>query len=209
MNWLAVYRSDRASVALRQAVLSKDDVVACESAVAMLQHLEARQQAQELAHAQALEAARQAGFEQGRTEAMALVQGPLMAQWAQVATQARSDLCQLREAAVNLSVQIVQRMASELAPEDVLLALARQAVAEQGLGQARAAVVLHVHPDWADLLCAHIEVAPLSDVVQVEVRPDPACALMDLVIETPLGQILAGLQAQLGRIEHNLKEALA
>lgn len=209
MNWLAVYRSENASLALRQAVLSKDDVVACESAMAMLQHLEARQQQQDQAHLQELELARQAGFEQGRAEAMALVQGPLMAQWMRVAAQAQSDLFQLREAVVSLSVQIVQRMASDLAPEEVLLALARRAVAEHELGGERKALILHVHPDWADLLRARVVMDALTDSVEVAVKADPACDPMDLIIETPLGQILAGLGAQLHRIERNLKEALA
>lgn len=208
MNWLAVYRSHNTSLALRQAVLSKDDVVACESAVSLLQHLEARQRDQDEAHAQALQAAREAGFAQGRAEAMDLVQGPLMARWAQVADQAQSDLSQLREAVVSLSVHIVQRMTSELATEDILLALARRAVAELGLGNERKALVLHVHPDWADLLRARAAVDPLCEAVDVQVQADPACAPTDLTIETPLGQILAGLDAQLDRIARNLREAL-
>jgi len=104
-------------------------------------------------------------------------------------------------------VQIVLRIAGQLAPEDVLLALARQALADAGLAQERQTVVLRVHPDWADVLAARAHIDPLSDSpCQVEVRADPSCAMMDLVIETPIGEILAGLDTQLSSIVRNLND---
>lgn len=210
MNWLAVYRSERASLALRQPVLSQEDVVACESAVSLLQHLEARDKAQEAVHAQALQAARQQGFEQGRLEAMQQVQAQLIGEWAQAAQGARADALQMRQALITLSTQIVRRIAGSLASEEVLLGLARQAVSDLGLGEAPSSLVLRVHPDWAASLQARLKVEP--DAVSanaLEVRADPACEPMDLVIETPMGQVLAGLNAQLDSVAQNLRGALA
>lgn len=210
MNWLAVYRSERASLALRQPVLSRQEVVACESAVSLLQHLEARERTHEAAHAQALKDAHAQGFEQGRVEAMQMVQGQLLSQWLQVSQAAKADTEQLRQALIALSVQIVQRIAGTLAPQEVLLSLARQAVIDQGLGDSEQGLVLRVHSDWAEVLRARVALEPIASAAcPLEVRADPTCGLMDLVIETPLGQVLAGLDAQLGRIAQNLREVSA
>jgi flagellar biosynthesis/type III secretory pathway protein FliH len=207
MKWLAVHRSERGSIAARQAILSKDDVVACESAASLLQHLEARQTQHEAEYAQAMKEAHAAGFAQGRLDGMAMVRDQLMTQWGRLAEQALADTVQFKQALIVLSAQIVQRIAGQLAPEDVLLALARQAMVDAGLAQERQTVILRVHPDWADVLAARAHIDPLSDIpCQVEVRADSNCTMMDLIIETPIGEILAGLDTQLSSIVRNLND---
>ncbi len=199
MSFVAVHRAKNTSLATDQAWLASDDWSQCESARELLQRLEhvtltreaelvqARADARAQGHAQ--------GVKEGRDEALKNESQRLWDAWQKAAASAQADAQALREALVTLSLQVVQHITAELSPADVVAALARRA--SESLLPPRAAV-LRVHPELADAvrerLLNHCGGATL------EVRADAKLRWHDCEFDTPAGQLLAGVQAQLGRV---------
>jgi type III secretion protein L len=115
--------------------------------------------------------------------------------WEQAALRAQADMQALREALVSLSLQVVQHITDELAPADVVAALARRA--SESLLPPRAAVV-RVHPQVADAVRERLQHSSTGSAL--EVRADAKLRWQDCEFDTPAGQLLAGVQAQLGRV---------
>ncbi|MCR5867122.1 MULTISPECIES: FliH/SctL family protein [Aquincola] len=201
--FIAVHRSQLGSLAVGRPWLSADELTACGSAAALLARLQALVLAREADLAQAREAARQAGQAEGLAEALHRA-GPALAQsWRQAADDAALQAEELREAAIALALQIVERIAAELAPADVVAALVRRAAESLAPGQP---AVLRLHPEVAAALQHLPEVAAGGPL---QLRADPALALLDCVFDTPAGQLIAGLPAQLRRVGDRLQAAAA
>ena len=211
MRFLAVHRSANTSLATSRLWLTADEVSGCESVQALLQRLErlTAEREAELTAARAQAAAE--GREQGRSEALASVAPRLLDAWDQAARSAAADAQALRAALVTLSLQMVQRIAAELGPADVVTALARRA-SESLLPDS--AAVLRVHPDVAAAVRERMLAAPgtsstpLTNAVSgiLEVRGDPQLGRFDCAFDTAAGQLLAGLPAQLARLALQLQE---
>ena len=90
---------------------------------------------------------------------------------------------------------MVQHITEQLAPADVLAALARRA--SEQLLPPRTAVV-RVHPQLADAVRERLLNANAGSTL--EVRADARMRWQDCEFDTPAGQLLAGVQAQLGRV---------
>ncbi len=203
MSFVAVFRAAHTSLATDQAWLSSEEWAAAESAREVLQRLEHISQTRDAERAQALAQARAEGLAQGH--ALGLAQGReqalnketpgLWQAWDQAATVAQADMQALREALVGLSLQVVQHITDELAPADVVAALARRA--SEALLPPRAAV-LRVHPQVADAVRERLQHSSASSAL--EVRADAKLRWQDCEFDTPAGQLLAGVQAQLGRV---------
>ena len=104
-----------------------DELSACEDARVLLQRLEQLVARREAELASAREHAVAEGREQGRREALAQEAARLWDAWDAAARSAQVDLDTLREALVALSLQVVQRIASDLGPAAVMAAIAEQA----------------------------------------------------------------------------------
>ncbi len=199
MSFLALHRGAATSLATSRLWLAADDVSDCDSARALLARLEqlaVRREAElDAARAQALAEGREAG----RREALASVAPRLLDAWDQAARSAAADAQALRAALVTLSLQVVQRISDELAPADVMAALAARA-AESLLPDSGA--VVRVHPDVAAAVRERMQAVPGV----LEVRADPQQGLFDCAFDTPSGQLLAGLAPQLARLAAALQE---
>lgn len=206
MSFIALHRADRTSLATDQGWLGREDWSHCESARELLQGLEHLSRTRELELAQAKEQARTEGhaqgLQQGRDEALKLESQRLWQAWEAAAGAAQQDMQALREALVTLSLQVVQHITEQLAPADVVAALARRA--SEQLLPPRAAVV-RVHPQLADAVRERL--LGSGAAAQLEVRADARLRWQDCEFDTPAGQLLAGVQAQLGRVNKALQGA--
>lgn len=199
--FIAVHRSALGSLSVGQAWLSADEFTACHSATALLARLEALATRREAELQTAREAAHAEGLAAGRAEALRQA-GPQLAQaWQQAAEDAALQATDLRQAAVALALQIVERIAADLAPTQVVAALARRAAEALAPDQP---AVLRLHPEVAQALSAQQALAAQE---RLQLRPDPTLAAMDCVFDTPAGQLIAGLQHQLQRLGQQLQAA--
>jgi flagellar biosynthesis/type III secretory pathway protein FliH len=202
---LAIHRSATLSLATDDLLIDPDDVIACEAALQLLDQAQQIAATRQQQLAEALQQARNEGWEAGRAEALATCAPQLLDGWRQAALQARSDAEALRHALVLLGQQMVLRIAASIGAPDFVSALARDAV--------KALVpdthtVVRVHPDVAEAAQRHLAgEAPDSEREHLEVRPDAALDLFDCVVETAQGQLLASLPTQLDRLGQHLKGA--
>lgn len=211
MSFVTVHRAAHTSLATDQAWLSTEDWACADSARELLLRLEHIAQTREADLAQALAQARAEGhaegLAQGRELALKTESQHLWQAWEKAAAGAQSDLQALRAALVTLSLQVVQHITAQLAPADVLAALARRA--SEQLLPPRAAVV-RVHPQLAEAVRERLQQsnahsgapggAHSSTQATLEVRADAKLRWQDCEFDTPAGQLLVGMQAQLGRV---------
>lgn len=206
MNFIALHRSPDTSLAMSQWLLQPDDVTACETSMALLSRLQDLHDRRKHDLNEAVARAREAGFAAGRDEALQAAMPTLLAAWQQAASQGQADLNALRQAVVTLSRHVVQRIAAEMAPADVVASLAWRAA--QDLLPPRAAVV-RVHPDVAAAVQERLHARGLAlDAASLEVRPDAGLSLLDCLLDTPAGQLLASLETQLDNVTRALQGAL-
>ncbi|HUG22603.1 FliH/SctL family protein [Piscinibacter sp.] len=191
MTFFAIHRSGDASLATDRCFLSPSEWRACETAAQLLEQLRALQASQRAQLDTALSEVREAGFAAGRGEALRGTGVTLLAAWQVAADAARVDAQTLREAVVVLATQVVQRIADDLAPPDVVAALVQRASHELAPDQP---AVVRVHPDVA------AAVRQRAGGSTLDVRADPTLAPLDCVFDTPTGQLLAGLRTQLRHV---------
>jgi flagellar assembly protein FliH len=198
MSFLAIHRSAATSLAADRPWLSAEEWTACTSAADLLHQLQSLHAAQaarlELEAAQA----RGAGFAAGREQGLRQAVERLSAAWTDAADTAQMEARELREAVITLGLEIVRRITAELAPPDVVAALAQRAA--EDLMPDRPAR-LRVHP-----LAATAVSQRLAGLPHIEVKADAALAPTDCVFDTPTGEWLAGLDVQVQRIEQSLRE---
>jgi type III secretion protein L len=195
MTFLALHRGRQTSLATDELWLSEDDLSRTADATALLQRLEQHWATCEAEHRQALEQARAAGHAQGRAQALAEVAPRLIDAWDQASRSAQADVQALRAMVSALAVRITERLAQDLAPADVVSALARRA-SEEFLPDTSA--VLRVHPDVAQAVRERMGSTSTSAVF--DVRADATLGPLDCVFETPSGTLLAGLRDQLSEV---------
>ena len=193
MSFLALHSSRQTSLATDRLWLSADELSACEDARVLLQRLELLVARREAEQAAAREQAVAEGRDQGRREALAQEAARLWDAWDAAARSAQVDLHTLRGALVALSLQVVQRIATELGPAAVMAAIAEQAAREL---LPDSATIVRVHPDVAAAVRERIGALPGV----LEVRADASLGRCDCALSTPAGQRLAGLPAQLDRL---------
>jgi type III secretion protein L len=199
MTFFALHRGHHGSLATDRPWLRAEEVSRTQDAIELLQRLEQHWQHCQAEHQQALEQARAAGFEQGRAEALAAVAPRLIDAWDQAARHAQGDVQTLRDMVAALAVQVTERLAHELAPADVVAALARRA-SQELLPDSTA--VLRVHPDVAQAVSERMA-QPAGDAKRppvLEVRADATLEPLDCVFDTPAGALLAGLRGQLSQV---------
>jgi type III secretion protein L len=200
MTFLALHRGRQTSLATETLWLSADDVSRTADASALLQRLEQHWATCEAEQQQALAQARAAGHAQGRAQALAEVAPRLIDAWDQASRSAQADVQALREMVSALAVRVTERLAQDLAPADVVSALARRA-SEEFLPDTSA--VLRVHPDVAQAVRERMGSARAdgaSTPAVFDVRADATLGPLDCIFETPAGTLLAGLRDQLSEV---------
>ena len=203
MTFVALHKNEDTSLGTTRWLLSPQELTACESAIELLDKLQALHEERQNSLLQAQEQGRLAGFEQGREEALRTVAPQLLAAWDQAATQSQVQVQVLRDAVIQLSQQVVQRVAFGLAPADVVVGLVARAV--ENLVPAKA-VVVRVHPRLEMAVREQLLALSTASPQRLEVRADPSLTLLDCQIDTPQGSVLAGLNTQLANLAHELRE---
>jgi flagellar biosynthesis/type III secretory pathway protein FliH len=179
-------------------LLCSEEVMACNSAIEMLTKLQDLQQRRSAELSAAVADAQAAGYLAGRQEAIGQLAPRWLQAWEQVATATVLQTDDVRKAVVALACGIVQQIAEDLAPSEVVASLARRAL---HLHLPAPGCTVRVHPDVAQPVAALLkrsapEGAPPMPVIQA----DASLGLLDCVIRTALGDCVAGLGAQLRRL---------
>jgi flagellar biosynthesis/type III secretory pathway protein FliH len=164
-------------------------------------------------------AAHAAGHAQGLADGRRLAQqqgaGQLAEALGRLAQQSQVEQRALRDAVLTLSLLIVRRVAAELPRAQLLAALARQALDHVAAEQAQrgdfaaaspSACVVRLHPGVLDAVRAHLERDGASPAA-IEWRADDQLEPLDCVLDTPGGRLLAGLEAQLERVQAVLRQS--
>jgi flagellar assembly protein FliH len=201
MTFIALHQSADTQLGTTRWALSPDELSACESAVNLLHRLQILHDERTSQLEREREQARLDGFEQGRDEALRTVAPGLLAAMERAVRESQVQVQALRDAVIQLSQHVVQRIARELAPAEVVAGLVARAV--EDLLPAHT-VVVRVHPRLETAV--REQLSELSPPLQahLDIRPDELLDLLDCHIETPQGRLLAGLNMQLT----NLGDAL-
>lgn len=209
MTWLlAWHRAPGMAISTDALVLSSQEVQAFGQVGELVQALSAQLAGEadriEQARTRACEAGWQAGWAAGLEEARTQATRDLAHTLQGLARQAQAEHQALQEAVLTLSLLVIQRMACGLAPEVVLSALLRQALAQQ---LPPGPLTIRLHSGVLDGVRSRWEQEGIE--TSCDWRADDALGLLDCVIETPAGRLLAGLPAQIDRTDALLRTALA
>lgn len=147
---------------------------------------------------EAREKGHQEGMEQGRQDA----KKELTARLLELEKQYEVRQARVESEIVSLALQVVRKIAADLAPADTLVALATGAVTEQ---LANRSISLKVHPEHLEPVQQRLDSLQSNNspcaiacvVADVELQPS------DCVLETPDGQVCADLETQLLAIEQH------
>jgi len=136
------------------------------------------------------------GLQEGREQAKKEIADALIAQ------QNNLHLVQqgMRNDSVVMALEVVKKIASNIAPEQVVMSLAQTAAKELAPD---ATITLHTHSSNVSKLTQRF--ADASQTQFVEVCGDDTLAIDSCVLETQLGLIEADLTTQLTAIEQHLK----
>ncbi len=198
MTFLALHRGPDTALGTTRWLLSAEEATACDSAVALLERLQVLLESQQARQEADNARARAEGYAAGRQEAVGQLAPRWLQAWQQAAAESAVQAEALRRAAGMLACQIVGQIATELAPADVVAALVRQALATR-LPPTR--VIVRVHPEVAAAVGAVLAQAPdPAHATALAVQADASLGLLDGVVQTALGECVAGLQSQLDRI---------
>jgi len=217
MSFVALHRHAGLVLSTDRLVLPAADVQSFEAAHALAHALAALRDGEAQRLDAAHRAARAAGHAEGHAEGLRCAQEAGAEQLAdaiaQLAAQAQADHAALRDAVLTLSLLVVRRVAPSLPRAELVAALAQQAldrlVTEQAQRRGAAsptACVVRLHRGLLAEVRACIERrGPLP--LAIEWHADDHLAPLDCVVDTPGGRLLAGLEAQLERVQAVLRES--
>lgn len=212
VSWMLTWHQHKGlHVAGDELVLSPQQVPVFEQIQDLLVHLSdlLEREGERIAQAtmKAQEAGFQAGLIQGSTQAQMQGAQSLADTLQNLRDAARVESQALQESVVTLSVLMLKRMVCELAPEDVLLAMLRRLVSQQIPMEA---MVIHLHPDLLDSVRERwvAGTGGTSCEEGVDWRADEDLGLLDCVVESAAGRLLAGLPTQIDRIDTLLRTTM-
>ena len=194
MTLLSLFNSDRGFVTTDRLVYSREDIAHLQSGAELAEHLQAvlAGESERVAQAEsdAREAAQVVGLQQGKADASAEASEQLLRH----DRARRDDVEQLRLQTSALALEIVRRIAGEVAPAQWLAAQAARA-SEDLLEHAP--LTLRVHPDH--VLPVKEELGNRAQVFD-DVVADDALAQDACTIESRVGRVDASLETQLERL---------
>lgn len=224
--YVLVHRHDKLSLATHQLLLSPEEAPAFADAVTLAEALSSLHASEQARVAAAQQAGHAAGLARGRAEgqaqALQKVAQDLAGCLQRLERGTQAETAALQDSVVALALLVVRRVAADLGPETVLLALARRAfdhlassgprpahavrtegspsLGDADAGPALQGCTLRLNPD---LLAALRQ--PLAQLAPgVRLLADDSLEPMDCVLDTPGGRLLAGLETQLTRVQAGL-----
>jgi type III secretion protein L len=204
MSYVALFATEGVSVATDRRVLAPGELQSLQHAQALVQALQAQR---ELADAQALAAAdkaRREGYAAGFAAGETAARRQLAQTQVDLASRAQREREALRaqtEATVAmLALEVVRKLAGELDAAELVAALARTAVQQLIEDEP---VTLVVHPAVARRVRERCQRAVVGDArwPAVNVEEDATLKPFDCRLVTRAGTTVAGLDAQLRRLE--------
>lgn len=203
MSFLLWHRERSVGIAATRSVLRANEVPLFVEANELCERIEALRDEKTRYVAAAGEEARRAGLAEGREAGLRAARDELAAKLAEFAQAAAREREQLRANVAALALQVVRKIAGQIAPEATLAALAEAAARDMLPSQT---MTLFVHPDHCEAvrerLAAMMQSAPHGDhaSVRLDVQPDALCAPDTCRIETEHGAVDASLETQLARL---------
>jgi len=201
MGYYALFASDEAAAGTGRRVFAPSELQPLHDAQALVQALQQQRERAEARQAAALDKARREGLAAGLSEGRLAARRELAQAQLAMAEQAQREREALRrqtEATVAmLTLEVVRKLAGELDAGDLVAQLARTAVQQLIEDEP---VTLVVHPKMACRVRERCE-AGGGRWPAVSVEEDPSLKPFDCRLVTRAGTTLAGLDAQLRRIE--------
>ena len=201
---LTLYRDAELTLATTEPVLPPDQLAPLQDALALADALSTLLAGQQAALAQAEAEARAAGDAAGYADGQARAQqeaaDTLAEQLQRIATEQTAQRDELRQALVALASGMVRRMAADLAPAEVLAALAERAFDHVVPPQP---VRLKLPPALVEPVRA--ELARRELPLPVQCAPDAQLHGLQCTIESQAGVLIAGLDEVLARTAQSLE----
>lgn len=201
MSLLTLFTRNTGWVTTDQRIFDPESIGATLSVIEQAEQLTQLVADQEATVAQAERAGYEAGWAKGVDEAREAGRQASAAALITLEQRYASEETRLLESASSLALEIVRRIAAEVAPAEWLLALASTAAAELA---EPTRIVLRVHPSQVDAvrrLWLGKGESPLRDVLGDDSLTQDACRL-----ETPRGSVDVDLSTQLQQIEQLLAD---
>jgi type III secretion protein L len=202
MSFLLWQRDGVVRIASPKIVLRAAEVPLLADALALRDALEELAADASTRLADATEAARAAGRDEGLADGRRAAADELASRLAELARSAAQDREALRDQVGALALQVVRKMLGHFAEDEVLVGLADRAAGEL---LPERPVALAVHPARVEALRRRMSnrsvQVPDAPPLACEVRGDPACGAGDCWIETAHGRVDASLETQLARLE--------
>jgi flagellar assembly protein FliH len=209
--FVVLHTSAQLSLATDRLLLPPEQAPALADALALAEALAQLHDGEAARVQAAIDAGQARGRAEGEAQGCALALQNAAATLAhtvqQLEARAAVQAEELQHHVVALALLVVRHIAAELAPEQVLAALARKAFehlaadATTGLP----ACQLRLHPALLPAVQRQLAGTPPA----LRVVADDSLAPLDCVLDTPGGRLLAGLETQLARVQASLAHAPA
>jgi flagellar assembly protein FliH len=187
MSYLLLASAPSSVLLTDDPILRREDVAHLNEAAEIVARLEAHRHA-------AREAAIAEGFAKGQAEGAAKAARETAETLAGVHNALQVERARLRASSATLALDIVRRIAAGLAPDEVVAALAEQAVRDL---LPEEPIDVRVAPEAVSAVSRRLW--PIG--ARIEVRADPDLPDGDCVLDTPSGRTHAGLEVQLKALE--------
>ena len=201
---LTLYRDAELTLATTEPVLPPDQLAPLQDALALAERLSAllarQQSALVAAEAEARAAGDAAGYLAGQARAQAEAAATLADSLSHIAAEQAAQRDELRQALIALASGMVRRMAADLAPAEVLAALAERAFDHVVPPQP---VRLKLPPALVEPVRA--ELARRELPLPVQCAPDAQLHGLQCTIESQAGVLIAGLNEVLARTAQSLE----
>jgi flagellar assembly protein FliH len=201
---LTLHHDALLSVVTTSRVVPPQDVVPLQDALALLatlrQLVDSSSQTLAAAERDAQERGYRAGYDAGKAQAFEESAQQLSLSLQDLSRQLQSQRDELRDALVQLSSGLVRCMAAEMAPEQVVTALAVRAFEQVIPPQP---VRLRLPPSLLESVRAQLLLRELP--LPVQCLPDPALTGLTCVVESQAGALLAGLDDMLEQATRQLE----
>ena len=201
---LTLYRDAELTLATTEPVLPPDQLAPLQDALALAERLSAllarQQSALVAAEAEARAAGDAAGYVAGQARAQAEAAATLADSLSHIAAEQAAQRDELRQALIALASGMVRRMAADLAPAEVLAALAERAFDHVVPPQP---VRLKLPPALVEPV--RTELARRELPLPVQCGPDAQLHGLQCTIESQAGVLIAGLDEVLARTAQSLE----
>ncbi|MBX2884999.1 MAG: hypothetical protein KTR32_33895 [Granulosicoccus sp.] len=206
MNLLTLIDSDDVLLASGKRVFSANETGALLSTVDAAQRMSEKLAECEEKIQASVVAAREEGYRDGRIAGMEDARNTLGTQLIQLNKQAEAELAEQRKETVRLALQIIRKIANNLAPEETIASLATTAAREYIEDPS---LTLKVHPDRVDAVrdaLSRQDTLAESKTIFSEILADASLGKEDCILDSRHGAIVADLETQLKTIELTLAQ---